>query len=81
MGDPSLNTFDGMLAGDVRDPCPDFVRLRNESPVLCQEPSVEGGGRLPDLQFDQHAAERTDAHIHGSLLFRSPTALPVTWSQ
>ncbi len=37
--------------------------------------------RLPDLQFDQHAAERTDAHIHGSLLFRSPTALPVTWSQ
>jgi cytochrome P450 len=35
--------------------------------------------RLPNLRLDHDEAERTDSHIHGDLLFRSPTALPVLW--
>jgi Cytochrome P450 len=35
--------------------------------------------RLPNLRIDHDEAERVDAHIHGSMLFRSPTNLPVTW--
>jgi cytochrome P450 len=37
--------------------------------------------RLPDLRLDQDEAHRVGAHIHGSMIFRSPTALPVTWSR
>jgi cytochrome P450 len=36
--------------------------------------------RLPDLHFDHDEAHRVDAHIHGSTIFRCPTALPVRWS-
>jgi cytochrome P450 len=35
--------------------------------------------RLPGLRLDDDEAQRVDAHIHGDLLFRSPTALPVLW--
>lgn len=35
--------------------------------------------RLPNLRLDQDEAQRVDAHIHGDLLFRSPTCLPVLW--
>jgi cytochrome P450 len=37
--------------------------------------------RLPDVGLDQDEAQRVDAHIHGSGLFRSPTCLPVVWNQ
>jgi cytochrome P450 len=37
-----MDTFDDMLAGDVRDPYPEFARLRQESPVLEQAPAFEG---------------------------------------
>jgi cytochrome P450 len=36
--------------------------------------------RLPNLRIDQAEATRIDAHIHGDLLFRSPTSLPVMWN-
>jgi cytochrome P450 len=36
--------------------------------------------RLPDLRLDHDEADRLDAHIHGSTIFRNPTSLPVTWS-
>lgn len=51
--EPSLNSFDDMLAGDVRDPYPEFVRLRRESPVLRQEPSYEGA--QPSYVVYRHA--------------------------
>jgi cytochrome P450 len=35
--------------------------------------------RLPNLHLDQDEADRRDAHIHGGILFRSPTSLPVQW--
>jgi cytochrome P450 len=35
--------------------------------------------RLPNLHLDQNEAHRRDAHIHGGILFRSPTSLPVQW--
>lgn len=35
--------------------------------------------RLPNLRVDDAEAKRVDAHIHGDMLFRSPTALPVVW--
>ncbi|MDQ1509684.1 MAG: hypothetical protein QOG50_1528 [Actinomycetota bacterium] len=35
--------------------------------------------RLPNLRLDDAEAKRVDAHIHGDMLFRSPTALPVVW--
>jgi len=37
--------------------------------------------RLPNLRLDEEEARRTDAHIDGDLLFRSPTHLPVVWDQ
>jgi cytochrome P450 len=37
--------------------------------------------RLPNLHLDEYEAQRIDAHIHGDLLFRSPTHLPVTWDR
>lgn len=37
--------------------------------------------RLPNLRLDQDEAQRVDPHIHGDLLFRSPTALPVVWDR
>lgn len=37
--------------------------------------------RLPHLRLDQDEARRIDAHIHGDMLFRSPTALPVVWDR
>jgi cytochrome P450 len=37
--------------------------------------------RLPNLRLDQKEAERIDPHIHGDMLFRSPTSLPVVWDQ
>ena len=36
--------------------------------------------RLPNLRIDHAEAERLDAHIHGTMLFRSPTSLPATWN-
>ena len=36
--------------------------------------------RLPDVRPDADEAQRLDAHIHGSAIFRNPTAVPVTWS-
>jgi hypothetical protein len=35
--------------------------------------------RLPNLRLDQDEAGRVDAHIHGDMLFRSPTSVPVAW--
>ncbi|HUV09482.1 MAG TPA: cytochrome P450 [Acidimicrobiia bacterium] len=35
--------------------------------------------RLPNLRLDREEAQRVDAHIHGGMLFRSPTHLPVIW--
>jgi cytochrome P450 len=35
--------------------------------------------RLPDLRLDHDAADREDTHIHGEMLFRCPTSLPVVW--
>jgi cytochrome P450 len=37
--------------------------------------------RLPNLRLDQDEARRVDAHIHGDMLFRSPTCLPVVWDR
>jgi cytochrome P450 len=37
--------------------------------------------RLPNLRLDQDEAERIDPHIHGDMLFRSPTSLPVVWDR
>jgi cytochrome P450 len=35
--------------------------------------------RLPNLCLDQDETDRVDAHIHGDMLFRSPTSVPVAW--
>ena len=48
-----MDTFDDMLAGDVRDPYPEFVRLRLESPVLEQAPTLEGAP--PSFVVHRHA--------------------------
>ena len=37
--------------------------------------------RLPNLRLDQDEAQRVDPHIHGDMLFRSPTCLPVVWDR
>lgn len=37
--------------------------------------------RLPNLRLDRDEGRRVDAHIHGDLLFRSPTVLPVVWDR
>jgi cytochrome P450 len=37
--------------------------------------------RLPNLRLDEEEAQRVDAHIHGDMLFRSPTSLPVVWDR
>lgn len=37
--------------------------------------------RLPGLRLDQAAAEKSNVHIQGDSLFRSPTSLPVMWDQ
>jgi cytochrome P450 len=37
--------------------------------------------RLPNLRLDKREAERMDVHIHGDLMFRSPTRLPVLWDR
>jgi cytochrome P450 len=35
--------------------------------------------RLPALRLDEEAAERLDSHIHGDMVMRSTTSLPVVW--
>ena len=37
--------------------------------------------RLPGLRLDQAAVEKSNVHIQGVNLFRSPTSLPVMWDQ
>jgi cytochrome P450 len=37
--------------------------------------------RLPNLRLDKDEAERVDPHIHGDLLFRSPSCLPTVWDR
>jgi cytochrome P450 len=37
--------------------------------------------RLPGLRLDQAAAEKSNVHIQGDSVFRSPTSLPVMWDQ
>jgi cytochrome P450 len=37
--------------------------------------------RLPGLRLDQAAADKSNVHIQGDSLFRSPTSLPVMWDQ
>jgi cytochrome P450 len=37
--------------------------------------------RLPGLRLDRAAAEKSNVHIQGDSLFRSPTSLPVMWDQ
>jgi cytochrome P450 len=37
--------------------------------------------RLPGLRLDEEGAQQSDAHIHGDLMFRSPTCLPVGWDR
>jgi len=40
--DARVDTFDSAMAGDVRDPYPDFVQLREHSPVIREESIFEG---------------------------------------
>jgi cytochrome P450 len=37
--------------------------------------------RLPGLRLDRAAAEKSNVHIQGDSVFRSPTSLPVMWDQ
>jgi cytochrome P450 len=39
----SFDNFDYSVAGDVRDPYPDYIDLRAETPVVFQQPLFEGG--------------------------------------
>jgi len=41
-GDAGFGTFDAMVAEELRDPYPEFARLREHSPVARQEPTTEG---------------------------------------
>lgn len=39
---PALDELDESIPGDVRDPYPEFARLREHSPVIRQESVYEG---------------------------------------
>jgi cytochrome P450 len=41
-GDAGLGSFDAMVAEELRDPYPEFARLREQSPVVRQESTMEG---------------------------------------
>jgi cytochrome P450 len=49
----SFDNFDYSVAGDVRDPYPDYVSIRTETPVKFQEPLFEGG--KPSYLVYRHA--------------------------
>src|ERR1700680_3809229 len=52
-GDAGLNSFDAMVAEELRDPYPEFARLRERSPVLRQESTIEGAP--PSYAVYRHA--------------------------
>jgi cytochrome P450 len=49
----SFDNFDYSVAGDVRDPYPDYVSIRVETPVKYQKPLFEGG--KPSYLVYRHA--------------------------
>jgi cytochrome P450 len=52
-GDAGLNSFDAMVAEELRDPYPEFARLRERSPVVRQESTIEGAP--PSYAVYRHA--------------------------
>jgi cytochrome P450 len=52
-GFESFDNFDYSVAGDIRDPYPDYVTIRVETPVKYQEPLFEGG--KPSYLVYRHA--------------------------